>query len=154
MEGRTRIKNRRNACVLPGLAVELGFVIAILLASCATIKKPEAEPVNDPCKGLYHDALYGKKEDLAGGILLPGGLLLTGSTIFFIPFGATKHDDALLGLGWFALVAGPTAIIAGIVTLIDGNSRVKEWNESCMAQAGDGRYCLQYIEKAVTPRKR
>ncbi|HNT27747.1 MAG TPA: hypothetical protein PKH10_06175 [bacterium] len=120
-------------------------LILSLLASCATMKKPDAEPVNDPCKKLYHDALYGKKEELAGGILLPGGLLLTSSTIYFIPFGATKHDDALLGFGWFALIAGPTAVIAGIVTLIDGNSRVKEWNESCMAQAGDDRYCLQYL---------
>ncbi len=121
-----------------------GMIIS-LLVSCATMKKPEAEPVNDPCKSLYHDALYGKKEDLAGAILLPGGLLLTSSTIYFIPFGAIKHDDALLGFGWFALIAGPAAVIAGIVTLIDGNSRVKEWNESCMAQASDDRYCLQYL---------
>ncbi|HOW51805.1 MAG TPA: hypothetical protein PLV42_07160 [bacterium] len=118
------------------------IIACLLLASCATMKNPNAVPDHGPCLDSYHDAQHGEKEALAGAILLPSGLLLMGIGFPILIGGAMGGEggDAYGGLALMAV--GGLAFVSGIITLIDGNMRVNEWNDTCTGATAAERYCL------------
>ncbi len=118
--------------------------------------KPESAPVNDPCKGMYHEALYGEKEQIGGVLALGLGSV---SMVVGIPmsivgflnsaFESGKDNPSYLAEGITGSLLGGIgffAVIGGIVALADGSSRIETWNDSCTADRGEWRYCLQYLD--------
>jgi len=118
------------------------LIVCLLLASCATMKNPNAEPEHGPCVDSYHDAQHGEKEALAGAILLPSGLLLVGIGLPVMIGGAMGGDSGEAYGGMALMVVGGIAVVGGIITLIDGHIRVNEWNDSCAGATAAKRYCL------------
>ena len=127
------------------------FLLCIFLASCATMKNAETRPTEGSCMATYDSGRIGEKEVLAGNILLPVGSGIFGSRFpLMMIVGMARHspDQGFakptgLFIGSTIMTAvGGMAIVAGIVTLVDGHRRVDIWNNNCVGATAAERYCL------------
>jgi hypothetical protein len=115
---------------------------SLLLASCATMRNADTRPTEGPCVEKYDSAKSGDKEILAGGYLLPGGIILSLIGPGLLVGGLFSDEKALAAGGAVMTVLGPISLIVGIIVLIDGNLRVNEWNDTCIGATAAERYCL------------
>ena len=121
------------------------LIVCLLLASCATMKNAETRPTEGSCVEKYDSAVSGEKEALAGTILMPIGVVFTFvgvpiMALFSAESPAYSGEEVIPGAVFTAI--GGMAIIAGIVTLVDGHRRVDSWNDSCTGATAAERYCL------------
>ncbi|HOW51802.1 MAG TPA: hypothetical protein PLV42_07145 [bacterium] len=135
------------------------LLACLLLASCATMKNADTRPTEGSCMTTYDSGRIGEKEVLAGNILLPVGSGIFGSGFpLMMIVGMARHspDQGFakptgLFIGSTIMTAvGGMAIVAGIVTLVDGHRRVNNWNDYCVGSTAAERYCL--FEPLPTPR--
>ena len=127
------------------------IIACVLLASCATMKENNTTAYSTTaCQQSRDDAVQGKKEFLAGAILLPTGV---GMTLFLAPplylLGewqggkvGSGSPGAVAGTGIAVFAIGGAAMIAGIVLLIDGGVKKSNRNNYCAGSTAAERYCL------------
>ncbi|HOW51804.1 MAG TPA: hypothetical protein PLV42_07155 [bacterium] len=135
------------------------FLLCIFLASCATMKNADTRPTEGSCMTTYDSGRIGEKEVLAGNILLPVGSGIFGAGFpLMMLIGMARNSQERTFVKSNPLFVGSTimtavggmAIVAGIVTLVDGHRRVDNWNDYCVGSTAAERYCL--FEPLPTPR--
>ncbi len=122
----------------------LALAACIILASCATMKNADTRPTEGSCMASYDSGRIGEKEVLAGNILLPVGLafMVIGLPTMLVSVGPAYSGEEHFIPGTVFTAIGGMAIIAGIVTLVDGHRRVDKWNDYCTGATAAERYCL------------